>query len=329
MSMQNSNSNLLKSRQFHRTKSQGGKTMIYLKMQRVLRVLLGFFLLSIVVCHSVYAGTEDKHSYLLEEDLVYGKGNDYELKLDLARPAREKRPIPALVFIHSGSWYTGSRTYFHTGIKEAAKRGYVAVSIAYRHARLDKNGKVINAFPAQIYDVKCAVRWLRANAAKYSIDPDRIGTAGHGAGGHLALMLGLTTPSDGLEGECGDLKYSSRVQAVVSLVGVTDFISWYHWGKYWPKINFLEGSPKNVPEVYKKASPVTYVRKNAPPILSIYGDLSPYVPTSQAELLDSMMKEKGASHTLILKKNTGHRVHELVDFSKDNPIWNFFDEHLK
>lgn len=205
----------------------------------------------------------------------------------------------------------------------------MAVSVDYRLTSVRESGNVKYPFPAQVHDVKCAVRWLRANAREYKIDPDRIGAVGWSSGAHLALMLGLTDTSHGLEGECGDLNYSSRVQAVVSLAGPTDFIGLYQETRYSPIEALLGGTPEEVPEQYRMASPLTYVSKDDPPVLSIHGDRDPEVPPKQAELLDAKMKEVGASHTLILETGAGHHTSDLVNFYEDNPVWDFFDRHLK
>ncbi len=113
-------------------------------------------------------------------------------------------------------------------IQEAAKRGYVAATISYRLMKYDEAKKETTTatpiFPAQIHDAKAAIRWVRANAKKYNVDPDRIGVTGGSAGGHLSLLVGLTDPASGLEGESGNPEQSSRVQAVVNVFGPTDMV---------------------------------------------------------------------------------------------------------
>jgi acetyl esterase/lipase len=263
---------------------------------------------------------------VVEREITYGQGGDIDLKLDLARPAEGKGPFPALVFIHSGGWIEGSKLEFHSAIVEAAEKGYVAVTVDYRLTGETENGKTKYPFPAQVYDVKCAVRWLRANAEKYKIDPDHIGALGWSAGGHLALMLGLTEPSDGLEGEGGNMGYSSRIQAVVSLAGPTELSNIAPWNQADATFlrHLLGGTPMQVPELYKRASPLTYVRKQSPPILTINGDKDEDVPLEQAEQLDAKMKEVGASHTLIVKKGARHE-----NFYDENAVWDFFDRNLR
>jgi acetyl esterase/lipase len=131
-----------------------------------------------------------------------------------------------LVFIHSGGWrHHGNRQATSWETELAAERGYVAVTVDYRLLSGSEGIKTNDPFPAQLHDVKCAVRWLRGNAEQYNIDPARIGVYGCSFGGYLALMLGLTDLSDAMEGECGNLNLSSEVQAVVNMSGLTDLPS--------------------------------------------------------------------------------------------------------
>jgi acetyl esterase/lipase len=189
-----------------------------------------------------------------------------------------------------------------------------------------ENDKPKYPFPAQVHDGKCAIRWLRANAREYKIDTNRIGVVGYSSGGNLALMLGLTDSSDGLEDGCGDGNISSRVQAVVNLAGPTDLVLAYqNYPQYTEPL--LGGAPERVPERYKNASPLTYVSKDDPPVLSIVGTRDPALP--QEELLDERMKAFGASHTLIVKEGVGHSQDALANFREDNPAWDFLDKHLK
>jgi len=198
----------------------------------------------------------------------------------------------------------------------------VTVTIDYRCTDVIENGKVKYTLPAQIHDVKCAVRWRRANAIKYRIDPDRIGTVEHSAGGHLASMLGLTDPSNGLEGACGNMSYSSRVQVVVSLAGPTELIDFYKDHPIFVTA-LLGGVYEEVPEQYTRASPLTYVSGDDPPVLIVRGEGDTIVPLKQAELLNAKMNEVGASHTFIVTKNADHGAY------MDDTVWEFLDRHLK
>ena len=296
------------------------------KRNPTLTLVLIFLVLSVIGCQSTESSPKEQ-TVILEEGIVFGTVDGVALKLDLARPGKGEGPYPALVFIHGGWWSAGSRQTSY--IKRAAERDYVAMSVDYRLTRVKDGPKTKYPFPAQLHDVKCAVRWLRANAVKYKIDPARIGAFGLSAGGHLALMLGFTDSSDGMEGNCGNLNFSSKVQAVVSLAGPTDLASFFET-RYVDKnmiMWLIGGSLEEMPEKYRQASPITYVSEDDPPVLMVHGDQDKTVPPQQAQLLDRKMKEIGVSHTLIMQKDVGHGVN--INMSTDYPVWDFFDKHLK
>ena len=129
-----------------------------------------------------------------ERDIVYTKAGGTELKLDLAAPEQGDGPFPAVLVIHGGAWRSGNKADVGRVLPQFAARGYVAVSPQYRFCPKER-------FPAQVHDVKAAVRWIKAHAKERRIDPEHIGAIGFSAGGHLALMLGVTGPADGLEGD--------------------------------------------------------------------------------------------------------------------------------
>ena len=265
---------------------------------------------------------------LLERDITFATVDGIDLKLDLCRPSTGTGPFPALLFIHSGNWglapagesIRAESTYM---LYEAVRRGYIAVSADYRNLTFDRQSRTLkNRFPAQVYDAKCAVRWIRGNAEKYHIDSDRIGAVGWDSGGHLALMLAVTDKSDGLEGDCGDMTCSSKIQAAVSSAGPTELVSLYSQA---PAVTtaFLGGPPEKLPDVYAKASPLTYVRKDDPPILLIHGDMDEQVPLQQAKLLDAKLTEVGVPHTLVIRTGYDH-----VALWDDKEVWKFLDENL-
>src|SRR5580693_4221442 len=148
--------------------------------------------------------------------VVFGKGGNSDLHADIAWPKDVTGPLPAIIHIHGGGWVGG--TYHGGGIERLAQEGYFAATIEYR---LDNVAK----WPAQIQDCKCAVRWLRANAAKYNVDPNRIGVIGESAGGHLVACLDTMDGVKDYEGDGGWTGVSSAVQAVVDYYGPTDFIT--------------------------------------------------------------------------------------------------------
>jgi acetyl esterase/lipase len=268
---------------------------------------------------------------VVEENLVYGKGGGKDLVLDLARPERASGAGPGLVFIHGGGWTGGSRQMYEKEIREAAKRGYVAVTISYRLTDPDANGKPANPFPAQIEDAKCAVRWLRANAEKYHVDPNRIGVVGASAGGHLSLLVGVTDESQKLEGSGGNNGVSSRVQAVVNYFGPTDlghlFSTSQRASK--PLSNLIGGPPEKHAQAYALASPITHVTKDDPPTLTLHGDVDQVVTPDQASLFDAAMKRAGAPHTLMMLEGQGHGFKGAAAAKARAAMYAFFDEHLK
>ena len=269
----------------------------------------------------------------IEDNITYGKAGDTELKLDLARPHGDG-PFPAIVFIHGGGWAKGSRQGYRGQIQEAAKRGYVAATISYRLMQYDETKKETTTatpiFPAQIHDAKAAIRWMRANAKKYHVDPNRVGVTGGSAGGHLSLLVGLTDPSSGLEGSSGNPDQSSRVQAVVNVFGPTEMAACHKTSSVaWIFRLFMGGTPDEVPEQYKAASPITYVSKDDPPILTLHGDRDALVPVAQAIVLDEKMKAVGASHTLMVFQGQGHGFGGEYGKKAWDATWEFFNRHLK
>jgi len=257
---------------------------------------------------------------ILQSGITYRVAQGTELQLDLALPSVGKGPFPAVIFLPGICWGAcgglGSRTQENPRILEAARHGYVGATVDHRPSNLAP-------FPAQLHDLKAAVRWLRANAGKYRIDPGRIGVAGWSSGGHLALLLGLTSPSDGLEGDAANPEYSSRVEVVVSVGGPADLASCHKLLDGWLD-TLVGGSPEQVPEKYRRASPVTYVTGDSPPVLLIHGDQDEYVPFSQAVLLDAKLRDAGVVHTLIVKKGGWHS-----DYLSDPAVIDFFDKYLK
>jgi acetyl esterase/lipase len=258
-----------------------------------------------------------------EFDLVYAKAGDTELKLDLARPADDSGRYPGILVIHGGAWRGGSKDQMRGALSEFAAHGYVAISPQYRFCPRE-------TFPAQVHDVKAAVRWLKTNAAKYHLDTRHIGAVGFSAGGHLALMLGLTSASDGLEGDAPADAPDTRIQAVVNYFGPTDLAADDIPEVSRPLVkDFLGGSPRDKPEAAAKASPLTYVSKDDPPILSFQGTKDPLVPYNQATKLTDALTKAGVAGRVEFLIGAGHgwRGPELERTKNDT--FAFLDKHLK
>jgi acetyl esterase/lipase len=259
----------------------------------------------------------------IDQDIAYSKVGSRELKLDIARPAEGDGPFPAVLVIHGGAWRQGNKADVRPILPQFVEHGFVAISPEYRFCPQ-------NAFPAQIHDVKAAVRWLKVNAKKYRIDPDRIGAMGFSAGGHLAMMLGLTSPNDGLEGDVSAGAPDSRVKAVVNYFGPTDLAAKDipDICKPWVK-DFLGGSPQDRPDAAATASPLTFVSKDDAPVLTFQGTKDSLVPYNQAIKLAEAMSSAGVPGRveLILGADHGWAGAEMA--RTVNETFGFLDRYLK
>ncbi|MEW4491025.1 alpha/beta fold hydrolase [Thalassoglobus sp. JC818] len=241
----------------------------------------------------------------LLSNIAYRPGNP-AWKLDLAMPeSSEQKLRPAIVFVHGGGWRGGdkSRGYFLQGALEYAQKGYVCITINYR-----LTGEA--PFPACLEDSKCAVRWLRAHADKYDVDPNRIGAYGNSAGAHLVSMLGLTGTIDDFDGEGPWQEFSSDVQAVCASATPTDFMNWGRpGGKFRGESSLLVGPDESLDERKRLASPISHVFDDAPPFLLVHGTSDRTVPYSQGASFADALKEAGAKDVeLITVEGAGHGV---------------------
>ena len=234
--------------------------------------------------------------------VVIGKGGDTDLHADIAYPENVTAPLPAVIYIHGGGWAFGSyQALPPPPILHLAQTGYFAASIEYRFSKAAK-------WPAQIQDCKLGVRWLRANAAQYHVDPNRIGVWGESAGGHLVACLGTMADVKEYEGDGGYPGVSSAVQAVVDFFGPTDLTD--------PALNnpFLLGLENGLlgvpfeknPALWKSASPLFYVKAGDPPMFIAHGDADVMVPIEHSILLDQALTKAGVPHQFLIVKNAGH-----------------------
>lgn len=240
------------------------------------------------------------------ENVEYGTGGGHALHVDIARPKETpKELMPAVLTIHGGGWAGGThRGYLPFGL---VKQGYFIAAVEYR-----LSGEA--PWPAQIEDCKAAVRWLRANAAKYHVDPNRIGCMGHSAGGHLVACLGTLDMRE-LEGKGGNEGVSSRVQAVVDEAGPTDFTptaqpavgSVSKDGKDNPGlVKLFGGTYADKTSAWQQASPSLHVNADTPPFLLVHGEQDHLVPIKQAERMETELKKADVPFEFIRIKNGGH-----------------------
>jgi acetyl esterase/lipase len=211
-------------------------------------------------------------------------------------------------------------------------KGYAVASINYRLSQH-------TAFPAQINDCKAAIRWLRANAKTYNLDPERIGVWGASAGGHLAALMGTSGGVEDLEGKGGDADQSSRVQAVVDFFGPTDFLQMdahavpgarlKHDSPDSPESRLIGGAIQENVEKVGRANPIKYVTKDAPPFLIVHGEQDPLVPCHQSELLYEALKQARCDVTFYKIAGAGHGSAEFNTDMVRAAVQAFFDKHLK
>lgn len=206
------------------------------------------------------------------------------------------KKLPGIVWIHGGGWTGGQRDAKReiSVCSDLARGGFVVMSVDY--VLSDKKQAV---WPTNLWDCKTAVRWLRKNAGRLGVDADNIGVAGGSAGGHLAAMVALTTPADGLDPKepLGDV--SCAVKCCLDLYGIAD-ISTYHDATMLGK-TFAES-----PELYRAASPVTYVRSNSVPIMICHGTADTTVNIAQSQLFDKTLTQAGALHHFETVTNAVH-----------------------
>jgi acetyl esterase/lipase len=260
---------------------------------------------------------------VVENDVEFSNPDNQRLVLDLARPKGDG-PFPAILCIHGGGFRAGDRHGYDGLVKQLAARGYVAATVEYRLAPKFQ-------FPAQVYDVKAAVRWMRANAAKYHVDPNRVGVVGGSAGGHLVHFLGVTGDVKAFEGDGGSADQSSRVQCVVSYFGPSDFTKSY--GKSVDAAEvlplFLGGNLEQQRQRHIQSSPLYWVTPNAAPTLAIHGTKDNYVAYEQAVWIVDKLLAAGVEAQLMTLDGAGHGFAGEDAKRADDAMFAFFDRHLK
>ena len=274
-------------------------------------------------------GKEGDANMIVVRDIEYAHPPKKKLLLDLYLPDQKStQPFPVVVWIHGGAWLGGNKKKPFPLL--FVQHGYAIASINYRHSTQA-------TFPAQIYDCKAAIRWLRANAEKYNLHPDRIGVWGSSAGAHLAALLGTSGSGGELDGNLGNRDYSNRVQAVVDFYGPTDFLQMdaagskiTHNAPDSPESKLIGGPIQENKEKVALANPITYVSEDAPPFLVVHGDKDRIVPYEQSQLLHSALINAGVESTFYILRGSGHglrgkfRSPQLFGIVHD-----FLDRHLK
>lgn len=255
-------------------------------------------------------------------DLEYVPNGHERQKLDLYLPEKADGPLPVIVWIHGGAWRAGSKNYC-PAVPYSAK-GFAVAGINYRYSQQA-------VFPAQIQDCKAAIRWLRANAKKYNLDPDHIGVWGASSGGHLVSLVGTSAQVKELEGTGGNLDQSSRVQCVVDWFGHSDLRAGPgpRDDPKHPVAQLLGGTTNKEKDKATLASPVAHITKDCPPFLIMHGDKDMSVPMVQSEILNEALMKAGVPVTFVKIAGAGHGGKEFQSPQVQQQIEEFFTLHLK
>ena len=251
--------------------------------------------------------------YTVHADVAYAEPVGSAHLLDVYMPAAGDGPFPAVMF-HGGSAFRSDNTKREPGAAPSLARRWVPEGFVVVGFNVRSSGQAL--FPAQVHDVKAAIRHLRANAGTYRIDPDRIATMGNSSGGWVATMAGVTAGVPDLEGDLGNAGQRSDVQAVVDLYGPTDFLQMdahridgggmVHDAPDSPESALMGFPIQTDPDAVRRANPAAYVSASSPPIFICHGMQDDLVPCHQSELLLAVYEKAGATATLALVDGVTH-----------------------
>ena len=259
------------------------------------RTFSAFFLLVL----PLFGRADDSSRLAAHRDIKYARVGEHALQLDLHLP-RGKPRVPLIVWVHGGAWRSGSKSSMPLG--RIVEAGYAIASVDYR---LSPEAK----FPAQIHDLKAAIRFLRAHGSDWKVSAKKIVIAGDSAGAHLAALVGVSNGHADLEGTVGNNhEESSDVQGIISFYGAANLMTILNQSTPHglnvriPALRLLLGDvPTNAPALARLASPVVHVDRHDPPLLLLHGDQDPQMPVNQSlELLDAYQKVKAPAQLEIV-----------------------------
>ncbi len=266
-----------------------------------------------------------------ERNIAYVENGHRNQVLDIYLPEQPSaKPLPLLIWIHGGAWMAGSQA--NPPVLYLVSKGFAVASIQYRFSK-------DAIWPAQSYDCKAAIRFLRANAAKYHFDPDRFAVGGDSAGGHLAAFIGTSGDVKEMEGDLGNTNVSSRVQAVLDWFGPTDLTLMAEQGGTFTVIkhndanspeSLLMGGPvQEKKDLAKTANPLTYIDKSDPPFLIMHGDKDQLVPLGQSVILAKALIDAGVETTMKTIPGAGHEDPKFHTPESQRLIEDFLRRELK
>jgi len=275
----------------------------------------------------VFGDREDRYAAFYYPDIEYARYGERGVRLQLIKPAFPKGPMPLIVYIQGSGWLPQQRYAAIPQLSDFAHQGYIVASVEYRHS-------LEAQFPAQLQDVKAAIRYLRANSEQHGIDPDRVAIWGDSSGGHLSALVGAT---DGMP-EFLNEHYPdqpSHVKAVVDFCGPSDLARFGqapskidHEEAESPASRLVGGKLPDLPDKASEASPTTYIDsgKKLPPFLIMHGDRDEIVPFQQSVILYEKLRDAGQDVTFYKIKGAGHGpgfwnasvIKIVLDFLKAN-----------
>lgn len=299
----------------------------------VRRLLLVVFLFSGSLClaqNDAETFTAELFRYRVHPNIVYHVAGNFEAKLDVYEPAATTQPVPVVVVIHGGGWIAGTKEERVLEMMPYLQMGFAAVNVEYRLAQSA-------LAPAAVEDCRCALHWVFANAKKYNFDPSRVVLQGGSAGGHLVLMTGMVTPAAGFDHTCftdGDNVWSEnpgtgkdpRVAAIVNWFGIADVLEQLHGPNAKGYTVAWLGDQPNADEIAKRVSPINYVNKNNPPIITIHGDKDQLVPYEESVRLHKALDAAGVTNELITMPGAGHGG---FTYEQNQKAWAAIREFLK
>ncbi len=261
-------------------------------------------------------------------ELEYARAGEIALQLDLYLPEKTALPPPLLIYVHGGAWRAGTRK--DVPILALREKGYAIASVDYRLS-------VDARFPANVHDLKAAIRFLRAKAGEYGYDPKRFAIVGSSAGGHLAALVGVSNGHKELEGEVGKFnKESSDVQAIVSFYGAANLqtilkqSTSHGLSVRVPALHLLlGGQPDEVPKLAKLASPVVHVGAGDPPLLLLHGDQDPQMPIEQSYELQAAYEKQKLTVRFEVMQGAKHGGREFYDAEHLELVSRFLKENLQ
>jgi acetyl esterase/lipase len=259
-------------------------------------------------------------------DVEYGRVGDTVLKLDLHLPKAQNPRV--LVYVHGGAWRAGSKS--DVPVAALLDRGFAIASVDYRLSTQAR-------FPAQIHDIKAAIRFLRAKSSLFHLNTDKIAIVGSSAGGHLAALTGVTNGLQALEGDIGEhLDHSSDIACIVSLYGASNLQSILSQSTEFglrmriPALELLLGDvPEKAPALARLASPVAQLDAKDPPLLLIHGDADPQMPPQQSQELAKAYEVEKLPVKLIMLPGSKHGGSEFYDEKRTAVVAAFLQQHLR